>query len=93
VLTFKVLHGIASEYIGPVVCVSYLSGRQSLRSAGTNHLCYFSCDFSVTVSVKVVHIQIFQLQLQFFLTVNRFFSMSFSYKIFQFQLSEIKLVK
>jgi len=37
-------------------------------------------------SVKVVHFQIFQLQLQFQLTANRFFSMSFSFKIFQFQL-------
>jgi len=38
VLTFKVLHGIAPEYLGPVVCVADLPGRQSLRSAGTNRL-------------------------------------------------------
>jgi len=52
---------------------------------GTYKQCYFSCDFSVTVSVKVVRIQIFQLQLKFQLIVNRFFSMSFSFKIFQFK--------
>jgi len=38
VLTFKVLHGIAPEYMGPVVCVADLPSRQSLRSAGTNRL-------------------------------------------------------
>jgi len=38
VLTVKVLHGIAPEYLGPVVRVSDLPGRQSLRSAGTNRL-------------------------------------------------------
>jgi len=38
VLTFKVMHGIAPEYLGPVVCVADLPGRQSLRSAGTNRL-------------------------------------------------------
>jgi len=37
-LMFKVLRGIAPEYLGPVVCVAYLPGRQSLRSAGTNRL-------------------------------------------------------
>jgi len=31
-LTFKVLHGIALEYLGPVVRVADLPGRQSLRS-------------------------------------------------------------
>jgi len=36
VLTLKVLHGIAPEYLGPVVLVADLPGRQSLRSAGTN---------------------------------------------------------
>jgi len=36
VLTFKVLHGIAPEYLGPVVRVADLPGRQSLRSADTN---------------------------------------------------------
>jgi len=38
VLTFKVLHGIAPKYLGPVVHVADLPGRQSLCSAGTNHL-------------------------------------------------------
>jgi len=38
VLTFKVLHGIAPEYLGPVVRVANLPGRQSLRFAGTNRL-------------------------------------------------------
>jgi len=38
VLTFKVLHGIAPEYLGPVVRVANLPGRQSVRSAGTNRL-------------------------------------------------------
>jgi len=37
-LMFKVLHGIAPEYLGPVVCVADLPGRQSLSSAGTNRL-------------------------------------------------------
>jgi len=38
VLTFNVLHGIAPEYLGPVVRVANLPGRQSLRSAGTKRL-------------------------------------------------------
>jgi len=38
VLTFRVLHGIAPEYLGPVFRVADLSGRQPLRSAGTNRL-------------------------------------------------------
>jgi len=38
VLTFKVLHGVAPEYLGPVVRVAYLLSRQFLRSAGTNRL-------------------------------------------------------
>jgi len=37
-LTFKIMHGIAPEYLGPVVRVADLPGRQSLRSAGTNRL-------------------------------------------------------
>jgi len=37
-LTFKVVHGIAPEYLGPVVRVADLPGRQFLRSAGTNRL-------------------------------------------------------
>ena len=38
VLTFKVLHGIAPAYLGPIVRVTDLPGRQSLRSASTNRL-------------------------------------------------------
>jgi len=38
VLTFKVLHGIAPEYLGPVVHVADLPSRQSLRFAGTDRL-------------------------------------------------------
>jgi len=38
VLTFKVLHGIAPEYLGPVVRIADLPGRQFLRSVGTNCL-------------------------------------------------------
>jgi len=38
VRTFKFMHGIAPEYLGAVVCVADLPGRQSLRSAGTNRL-------------------------------------------------------
>jgi len=38
VLTFKVLHWIAAEYLGSVVRVVDLPGRQSLRSAGTNRV-------------------------------------------------------
>jgi len=32
------MHGIAPEYLGPVVRIADLPGRQSLGSAGTNHL-------------------------------------------------------
>jgi len=38
VLTFKVFHVIARQYIGPVVRVADLPGRQVLRFAGTNRL-------------------------------------------------------
>jgi len=38
VLTFNVPHEIAPEYLGPVVRVADLPGRQFLRSAGTNRL-------------------------------------------------------
>jgi len=38
VLTFKVLHGITPEYLGPVVRFADLPGRQFLRSAGTKCL-------------------------------------------------------
>jgi len=37
-VTFKVMHGISPEYLGPVVHVADLPGQQTLRSAGTNHL-------------------------------------------------------
>ena len=38
VLTLKVLHGTASKYLGPVVRVADLPGRQTLCSASTNRL-------------------------------------------------------
>ena len=38
VLTYKVLHGTAPTYLGPLVRVSDLPGRQTLRSAATNRL-------------------------------------------------------
>jgi len=38
VLMFKVLHGIAPEYLGPVARVADLPGRHVLRSAGTDRL-------------------------------------------------------
>jgi len=38
VLPFKVQHGMAPEYLGTVVRVADLPGRQSLRSVGTNRL-------------------------------------------------------
>ena len=38
VLTCRVLHGIAPNYLGPVVRVADLPGRRALRSAGTNRL-------------------------------------------------------
>jgi len=38
VLTFKVLHGIGPEYLGPVVRVADLPGRRAICSAGTNRL-------------------------------------------------------
>ena len=37
-LTFRVLHGSASPYLGPLVPVRSLPGRRSLRSTGTNRL-------------------------------------------------------
>jgi hypothetical protein len=37
-LTFKVMHGIAPEYLGPVVRVADQPGRQVLCSASTNRL-------------------------------------------------------
>jgi len=38
VLTYKVLHGSAPWYLGPLVPVADLQGRRTLRSAGTNRL-------------------------------------------------------
>jgi len=38
VLTYKVLQGTAPRYLGPLVCVSDLPGRHSLRSASTDRL-------------------------------------------------------
>ena len=38
VLTFKVLHDIAPEFLGPVVRVADLPGRRTLRSASTDRL-------------------------------------------------------
>ena len=38
VLTFKILHRTAPQYLGPVVRVADLPGRQALRSASTNRL-------------------------------------------------------
>ena len=38
VLAFKALHGTAPKYLGPLVRVADLPGRQALRSASTNRL-------------------------------------------------------
>jgi len=38
VLMYKVLHGSALRYLGSLVPVADLQGRQTLRSAGTNRL-------------------------------------------------------
>ena len=38
VLTYRVLHGTAPRYLGPLVRVSELPGRQSLRSSSTDRL-------------------------------------------------------
>ena len=38
VLTYKVLHGTAPRYLGPLVRVSDLPGRRALRSASTSRL-------------------------------------------------------
>jgi len=38
VLTYKVLHGTAPRYLGPLVRVSDLLGRRRLRSASTDRL-------------------------------------------------------
>jgi len=36
VMAYKVLCGRGASYLGPLVCVADVSGRQALRSAGTN---------------------------------------------------------
>jgi len=38
VLVYKVLHGLAPQYLGPLNDVADLAGRRPLRSAGTNRL-------------------------------------------------------
>ena len=38
VLVYKVLHGLAPQYLGPLTRVSNLRGRRALRSACTNQL-------------------------------------------------------
>ena len=38
VLTYKTLHGTGPQYLGPLVRVADLPGRQALRSAGTSRL-------------------------------------------------------
>ena len=38
VLTYKVLHGSAPRYLGPLVPVADLPGRRTLRCGGTNRL-------------------------------------------------------
>ena len=38
VLTYKVLHGSAPRYLGPLVAVADLPGRRTLRSGGTKRL-------------------------------------------------------
>jgi len=38
VLVYKVLHGLAPQYLGPLSYVADLPGRRPLRSAGTNRL-------------------------------------------------------
>ena len=38
VLVYRVLHGLAPQYLGPLTHVSNLPGRRALRSAGTTQL-------------------------------------------------------
>ena len=38
VMAYKVLHGSAPSYLGPLVRVADVSGRRALRSAGTNRI-------------------------------------------------------
>jgi len=41
-LVYKVLHGLASQYLGPLTHISNLPGWRALRSASTNQ-CLFDC--------------------------------------------------
>jgi len=41
VMTYKVVHGIAPRYLGPLALVADLPGRRTLRSASTSRDCYF----------------------------------------------------
>jgi len=38
VMTYKVLHGTAQRYLGPLALISDLPGRRTLRSANTSRL-------------------------------------------------------
>jgi len=38
VLTYRVLHGNAPRYLGPLTSTAYVPGRRALLSAGTNRL-------------------------------------------------------
>ena len=38
VLAYRVLHGTVARYLGPLVCVSDVSGRRALHSDSTNRL-------------------------------------------------------
>jgi len=38
IMAFRVLHGRAPSYLGPLVRVADVSGRRALRSADTNHI-------------------------------------------------------
>ena len=50
VLSYKVLHGTAPRYLGPLVRVSDLLGRRALRSASTNRLVVLPFKLSTIVS-------------------------------------------
>jgi len=49
-LTYKVLHGSAPRYLGPLVPVADLQGRRTLSSAGTNRLVVPSVRLSIVGS-------------------------------------------
>jgi len=57
-LVYRCQHGIAPPYLA----------NELHRVAGVEQ-CYFSCNLSVTVSVKVVHSQTFQLQFKLLISV------------------------